>query len=171
MASATRVGNTFIEGRVQVVIILEGMRRNHCNSCHCCIIPFVGMFCLCPACLDQWYPRAWYELNSPNSPIPFSRGGGVTEIERRRSSCRLPHHPPQPCTLSLSCSRCGGGFQYVRLLLGGDRDALGRQNCVSSFHRYHKLQKKRRQELPAVVSNLAQSLRGEGGKGMPAAYL
>lgn len=58
-----------------------------------------------------------------------------------------------------------------RLLPGGGREALGRQKGVNSFHRYHKAQKKRRQELQAVVSNLAQALRGEGEKGMPAEYL
>lgn len=121
------------------------MGRHHCNSCHCYIIPFVGVFCLCPVCFDQWYPGVWYrpELNPPISPIPFSRGGGVTAGRMARwgrSPCLPTCHPARPCTLH--CSGCGGSFQHVRLLLGGGRDTLGRQKGVSSFHRYHKARRR-----------------------------
>lgn len=151
------------------------MGSNDCNSCHYYIIPFVGMFCLCPVCFDQWYPGVWYrpELNLPNSPLPLSIGEGVAVDKMAswgRSPCLPTGCPARPHTLSLHCSGCGGSFHYVGQLLGGGRDALGRQKGVSSFHRYHTAQK-RRKELPAVVSNLGLALRQEGGKGMPAAYL
>lgn len=108
------------------------MGKSHCNSCHCYIIPFVGTFCLCPVHFDQWDPRVWYKpaLNPPKSPMPFTRGGGVTAdgMARWGRSPRLPTcHPARPCTLSLLCDGCGGSFQHIRLLPCGGRGALGRQ--------------------------------------------
>lgn len=80
MASSTRVGNTFIEGIVQVLIIL-GRWKQITVTIVTDVLFLLLVCCLCPVFFNQCYPEVWCrpELKPQNNPAPF--------LQRWRSDC------------------------------------------------------------------------------------